>query len=154
MNLSSSLLRLLLLSRSRDMERRYCLSLPYRSLSPDLCASGDLLRLRGEERERRRGDWDRRLRGERLILRRAPNLGLFSLDQSLPGPMSGRGRFLIGESCLSTSLLLGSGERLRGLLGGDLVLDGELLCFAALSAAIGGWASRWRGETLRFLMGL
>lgn len=36
LNLSSSLLRLLLLSRSRDIERRYCLSLPYLSLSPDL----------------------------------------------------------------------------------------------------------------------
>lgn len=36
LNLSSSLLCLLLLSRSRDIERRYCLSLPYLSLSPDL----------------------------------------------------------------------------------------------------------------------
>lgn len=36
LNLSSSLPCLLLLSRSRDVERRYCLSLPYLSLSPDL----------------------------------------------------------------------------------------------------------------------
>lgn len=59
-----------------------------------LCASGDLLRLRGEERERRRGDMDLLLRGERLILRRATPLGLFSRERSLPGPASGRGRFL------------------------------------------------------------
>lgn len=59
-----------------------------------LCASGDLLRLRGEERERRRGEGDLRLRGERLILRRAADLGLLSRDRSLPGPASGRGRFL------------------------------------------------------------
>lgn len=57
-----------------------------------LCPSGD--RLRGEERERRRGDGDLRLRGERLILRREAALGLFSRDLSLPGPASGRGRFL------------------------------------------------------------
>lgn len=136
LNLSSSLVRLRLLSRSRDIERRYCLGLPYRSLSPGLCASGDLLRLRGEERERRRGDMDLLLRGERLILRRATPLGLFSRERSLPGPASGRGRFLIGESCLSASLLLGSGERLRGLRGGDLVLIGDWLCLDALSAAV------------------
>lgn len=138
LNLSSSLLRRLLLSRSRDIERRYCLSRPYLSLSPDLCPSGDLLRLRGEERDRRRGDGDLRLRGERLILRRAANLGLFSRDLSLPGPTSGRGRFLSGESCLSASLLLESGERLRALLGGDLVLDGEWLCLDVLSEALAG----------------
>lgn len=57
-----------------------------------LCPRGD--RLRGEERERRRGDGDLRLRGERLILRRGADLGLFSRDLSLPGPRSGRGRFL------------------------------------------------------------
>lgn len=51
-------------------------------------------RLRGEDRERRRGDGDLRLRGERLILRREGGLGLFSRDLSLPGPTSGRGRFL------------------------------------------------------------
>lgn len=56
--------------------------------------SGDLLRLRGEERERRRGDGDRRLRGERLILRRDDDLGLVSRDRSLPGPTSARERFL------------------------------------------------------------
>lgn len=41
-------------------------------------------RLRGEERERRRGDGDLRLRGERLILRRGADLGLVSRDRSLP----------------------------------------------------------------------
>lgn len=65
---------------------------------------------------------------------------------------------LRGESCLSASLLLMlmSGERLRPLLGGDLVLDGEWLCFDVLSEALveGWWASLWRGEALRFLMGL
>lgn len=63
---------------------------------------------------------------------------------------------LIGDSCLSASLLLTSGERLRPLLGGDLVREGEWLCFAVLSEAPGaGWlGSLWRGEVLRFLMGL
>lgn len=154
MNLSSSLLRRLLRSRSRDIERRYCLSLPYRSLSPDLYPSGD--RLRGEERERRRGDGDRRLKGERLILRRVADLGVISRDLSLAGPASARGRFLIGESCRSASLLLTSSERLRPLRAGDLVLDGEWLCFDVLSEALaeGWWASLWRGEALRFLTGL
>lgn len=118
------------------MDRRYCLSLPYRSLSPDLCLSGDLLLLRGDERERRRSDGDLRLRGERLILRREAALGLFSRDLSLPGPGSALGRFLSGESCLSASLLLLSGERLRPLLGEDLVLEGEWLCLDVLSEAL------------------
>lgn len=156
LNLSSSLLRRLLLSRSRDIERRYCRSRPYRSLSPDLRLRGDLLRLRGEERERRLGDMDLRLRGERLIRRRGAARGLMSRDRSLPGPISTRGRFLSGESCLSNSLLLGSGERLRTLLGEDLVLEGEWLCLAVLSEALAdGWrASRCRGEALRLLGGL
>lgn len=52
-------------------------------------------RLRGEDRERRRGDrGDLLLKGERLILRRAANLGLVSLDRSRPLSKSGRGRFL------------------------------------------------------------
>lgn len=45
-----------------------------------LCLIGE--RLRGEERERRRGDGDLRLRGERLILRRGGGLGLASRDRS------------------------------------------------------------------------
>lgn len=57
-----------------------------------LCPIGE--RLRGEDRERRRGDGDLRLKGERLILRRADDLGLFSRDLSLPDPASGRRRFL------------------------------------------------------------
>lgn len=52
-------------------------------------------RLRGEERDRRLGDGDLLLRGERLILRREDDLGLFSRDLSLPGPASARGRFLV-----------------------------------------------------------
>lgn len=56
--------------------------------------SGDLLRLRGEERERRGGEGDLLLRGERLILRREADLGLFSLDLSLSSPPSARDRFL------------------------------------------------------------
>lgn len=152
--MSSSLLRRLLLSRSRDVERRYWRSLPYLSLSPDLRLSGDLLRLRGEERERRGGDGDLLLRGERLILRREDDLGLLSRDRSPSGPASARDRFLIGESCLSASLLLASGERLRALLGGGDLLDGE--CFEVLSEALAEvwWASLWRGEALRFLAGL
>lgn len=52
-------------------------------------------RLRGEERERRRGDGgDLLLKGERLILRREADLGLVSLDRSRPLSKSGRGRFL------------------------------------------------------------
>lgn len=52
-------------------------------------------RLRGDDRERRRGDrGDLLLKGERLILRRAANLGLVSLDRSRPLSKSGRGRFL------------------------------------------------------------
>lgn len=47
-----------------------------------LCLIGE--RLRGEDRERRRGDGDLRLRGERLILRRGADLGLLSRDRSLP----------------------------------------------------------------------
>lgn len=57
-----------------------------------LCLTGE--RLRGEDRERRRGDGDHRLRGERLILRRADDLGLFSRDLSLPDAVSPQGRFL------------------------------------------------------------
>lgn len=57
-----------------------------------LCPNGD--RLRGEDLERRRSDGDLRLKGERLILRREDDLGLFSRDLSLPDPVSGRGRFL------------------------------------------------------------
>ena len=57
-----------------------------------LCPIGE--RLRGEDRERRRGDGDLRLRGERLILRRGASLGLVSRDLSLPVPKSCRGRFL------------------------------------------------------------
>lgn len=70
-------------------------------------------RLRGEERERRRGDkGDRLLKGERLILRREVDLGLVSLDRSRPLSKSGRGRFLWkdtrvnGESHMRTLLLL------------------------------------------------
>lgn len=59
--------------------------------SNHLCLSGDLLRRLGEERERRRGDGDLRLKGER---RQEDALGLFSRDLSLPCPKSGRGRFL------------------------------------------------------------
>lgn len=70
-----------------------------------LCLSGDLLRLRREDRERRLGDIDLRLRGERLILRREGALGLFSRDLSLPGAASGRERFLYGCSTTSTHLL-------------------------------------------------
>lgn len=65
--------------------------------------------------------------------------------------------YLSGESCcLSKSLLLTSGERLRPLLCGDRVRDGEWLCFDVLSeaAAEGWWASLWRGEALRLLTGL
>lgn len=52
-------------------------------------------RLRGEDRERRRGDrGDLLLKGERLILRRGADLGLVSLDRSRPLSKSGRGRFL------------------------------------------------------------
>lgn len=52
-------------------------------------------RLRGEERERRRGDGgDLLLKGERLILRRLADLGLVSLDRSRPLSKSGRSRFL------------------------------------------------------------
>lgn len=109
-----------------------------------------MLRLRGEERERRRGDGDRRLRGERLTLRREDDLGLISRDRSRPGPMSGRNRFLSGESSRSASLLLRSGERLRALRGGDLVLEGD--CLDVLSEAPGG--ALWRGEALRRLAGL
>lgn len=114
-------------------------------------------RLRGEDRERRRGDGgDLLLKGERLILRREVDLGLMSLDRSRPLSKSGRGRFLCGESCLSNSLLLTSGERLLPLLGGVLVLDGEWLRLDTLSEALveGWWASRTRGEALRFLVGL
>lgn len=157
MNLSSSRLRLLLLSLSplsplsRDKDLLYCRGLPYRSRSSDLCLRGDLLLLRGEERDRRRGDGDLRLRGERLTLRRDA-LGLVSLERSLPEPTSGRGRFLEGESCLS-SLLLMSSERLRPLRGDARVLDGEV-CLDVLSEALAeGW-SLCRGEGLRRRLGL
>lgn len=49
---------------------------------------------------------------------------------------------LRGDSCRSSSLLLAlrSGERLRALRAGDLVLDGEWLCLEALSEAlVDGW---------------
>lgn len=51
-------------------------------------------RLLGEDRDRRRGDGDLLLKGERLILRREADLGLFSLDLSRPDSASGRERFL------------------------------------------------------------
>lgn len=50
-----------------------------------------------------------------------------------------------------------SGERLRPLRGGVLVLEGEWLRFDILSEVLAGWwwwASLWRGEALRFRMGL
>lgn len=134
------------------MDLLYCRGLPYRSRSSDLCLRGDLLLLRGEERDRRRGDGDLRLRGERLTLRREDALGLVSLERSLAGPTSGRARFLAGESCLS-SLLLMSGERLRPLRGDGRVLGGEV-CLDVLSVALPeGW-SLWRGEVLRRRPGL
>lgn len=70
-----------------------------------LCLSGDLLRLRGEERERRRGDRDLRLRGERLTLRREGALGLMSRDRSLAGPTSARERFLLKHTKGLTDIL-------------------------------------------------
>lgn len=134
------------------MDLRYCLGLPYRSLSSDLCLRGDRLLLRGEERDRLRGDGDLRLRGERLTRRRAKALGLASLERSLREPTSGRTRFLAGESCLSSLLLL-LGERLRPLRGDARVLEGEV-CLDVLSEAPAvGW-SLCRGEVLRRRPGL
>lgn len=134
------------------MDLLYCRGLPYRSLSSDLCLRGDLLLLRGEERDRRRGDGDLRLRGERLTLRRDDALGLVSLERSLPVPTSARARFLEGESCLSSLLLL-SGERLRPLLGDARVLVGEV-CLDVLSEALAEGCSLCRGEVLRRRPGL
>lgn len=75
-----------------------------------------------------------------------------SLERSLAEPTSGRARFLAGESCLSSLLLL-SGERLRPLRGDGRVLEGEV-CLDVLSEALAvGW-SLCRGEVLRRRPGL
>lgn len=61
--------------------------------------------------------------------------------------------YLAGEE----SLLRASGDLLLPLLGGDLVLVGELLCLLLSAAADGGWCewrSLWRGEELRRRWGL
>lgn len=52
--------------------------------------------------------------------------------------------------------MLMSGERLRPLRGGVLVLEGEWLRLDVLSEALADWrrASLWRGEGLRFRTGL
>lgn len=129
------------------MDLLYCRGRPYRSLSSDLCLSGDLLLRRGgEEREgrrgdggevRRRGDGDLRLRGERLTLRREDERGLGSLERSSPSAL---GRFLAGESCRSATLLLLSGERLRPLRGEARVLEGELGLDVLSETEAEGWS--------------
>lgn len=93
-------------------------------------------RLRGEDRERRRGErGDLLLKGERLILRRGAGLGLMSLDRSRPLSKSGRVRFLqevvranidhtlsnlirlLGCCCNTKLFLRGKGDKpLRGVL--------------------------------------